>query len=101
MTLDCGLLWPDVAPRVRADQDPARRVRDPDPLVQPRPRPGDAAGARAPPGHRPAGRTRRPGAPVPDRPDPAGGLAGAARRDRGRGARRVPTLATHAPLPGR
>ena len=46
-----------------------------DALVQRPARPADAAAAGAAPGHRAAGRAGRPGAAVPDGPDPAGGLA--------------------------
>ena len=52
-------------------------------LVQHHARPADPAAAAAAPGHPAAGRARRPGAAVPDGPDPAGGDHGPVRRDPG------------------
>ena len=49
-------------------------------LVQRPPRPADPTAAGAAPRHRPAGGAGRPGAAVPDGPDPAGGLERAVRR---------------------
>ena len=83
----------------RRPQDPARRERPADALVQRPARPADAPAAGPPPGHRPAGRARGPRPVVPDGPDPAGGLAGAVRRDPRRGARRLPPLAAVAAVP--
>ena len=45
------------------------------------------------PGHPPAGRARRPGAPVPDGPHRPGGVGRAVDRRAGRGARRPPPVA--------
>ena len=61
----------------------------------------DPAAAGAAPGHRAAGRTGRPGAAVPDGPDPAGGLDRAVRRHPRRGARRLPAVAADARCTGR
>ena len=58
------------------------------------------AAAAAAPGHPAAGRPRRPGAAVPDGPDPAGGLDRAVRRHPRRGARRLPAVAAVAAVPG-
>ncbi|MEJ7702716.1 MAG: pyridoxal-phosphate dependent enzyme [Geodermatophilaceae bacterium] len=59
--------------RATQAQDPPRRGRDADPLVQPRRRPALAAAAGAAPRHPAAGRPGRPGSAVPDGADHAGG----------------------------
>ena len=81
-------------------QDPARRVGAPDPVVQRDPRSAGAAAAAAAPGHARAGRTRRPGATVPDGAHRAGGDGRPLRRHPRRRARRVPALAPVAAVPG-
>ena len=82
-----------------AAQVPARRERDADPLVQRAARPADPTAAGAAPGHRAAGRAGRPGAAVPDGPDPAGGVDRAVRRHPGGGARRLPAVAAEPAVP--
>ena len=77
----------------------ARRGRDADPLVQHRARPAEPAAAGAAPRHPAARRPRGLRAAVPDGADPAGGLAGAVRRDPRRRPRRLPPVAAVAAVP--
>ena len=86
--------------RTAAPQGPARRGRDADPLVQHPPRPPDASPAAAAPGHRPAGRPRRPLGDLPDGPHRPGGVDRAVHRHPAGGAGRLPALAALAPVPG-
>src|SRR3954468_19185233 len=83
-----------------AAQDPARRVAAADAVVQRRPGSAEPAAATASPGNPAAGRSRRPGAAVPDGPHPPGGQHGAVRRHPGRGARRLQALAALTAVPG-
>src|SRR5450759_4680312 len=91
------LLWGFRAP---ADEDPARRVRTADRLVQRRPRPAGPSPAAAAPGNPPAGRTGRPGSAVPERADRPRGDRRAVRRHPRRGAGRLPAVAAVAAVPG-
>ena len=71
----------------------------PDALGQPAPRPSRRPAAAAASRHRPARRTRRPRAALPDGADRAGGVAGADGRDPRRGPRRLPAVAADAAVP--